>query len=787
MKPAYQTLLTVLFFCLLAACGNNAESGKDVKHVKETLELDFEGKDLAQWQVSRRGYKVSLDSVASQGKQSLSLSFATETRGRTPGFAVTRLPVGAFQGKRAKLSASIKTLDVEGMCSIWLRADKDGEPMTFTNLGGSSPRGTTGWKTFQLEMDVPREATALYFGVVMRGKGRAWVDGVTADVIPASGSREIVLKGKVVDEKDRPLPGALVALKSFFHETAGAIAVCNEKGEFVFRQPPGEYRLCASVPGLTASSLSPGSYDRDKKDLVIRLKGKGFVVQGRVDLPPSMAALPGESYIVAYGQDFFDSDMYYYRPRADGSFTMTLPMLHGGFKVDLDAPGLEAPSVLTGPGKTACNLEADVPKDAPEEVVQWMKKEAVPLKSVEAGQGYDDLQALKKIFGDARVVGFGESSHGQREIFQMKHRMLEFLVEEMGFTVFAMEEAWPHGFEVNEYVLHGKGDIRTAAGNFHGVWDTEEVYALIEWMRQYNADPSHSKKVKFYGLDISYSKSAADMVAGYLEKTDPPSAGKVTKVLEPLRSRQVYRLLYKYDDKQSRDLKENLEQLSTLLDREKESYIRASSKEEWSLMRQHIVYLRNFVDYALFGKVSDVQAIDVRDRCQADTVKWILENEPPGTRVALWAHNFHISAAPYPGHPFTFAGMHLKKALGDDYLAVGFVFNRGGFQSFDLTAQQTFFLLKGYKVEPYAGSYGAAMARTGLPVFFLDLRGIPAQGLVHDWFAKPHVLKWIDSVFANERDIRFLCKLPGTFDAVIFIEETSRSRPNYPRKLLKFF
>jgi erythromycin esterase len=777
MKRIYFALLLALLICLLTACGHEG---------KEILTLDFEGQTLDNWKVSRTGYKVSLDSTASEGKQSLSLQFVKEVKEYSPGFAVTGLPVKEFRGKRMRLTASLKTADTEIPVSLWLRADKDDDPLAFTNLGRWAPKGSTEWKTFNLEMDVPAETTSLYFGAGLRGKGRVWVDDIVVSVLPAKGRRFIVISGKVVDEKDRPVPGALAAVKFFFHETALALTVTDEKGEFSFRLPPGEYRLSATAQGLTAASLPPDSYDQDKKDQVIRLKGKGFTVRGKINT--AGGALPPDSYVVAYRLDFFDADMYYFRPSADGSFKMTLPAAPEGFKIDLDAPGLNALAVQTGPGdKAVCTLETAAPEDAPEAVVEWIKKEAVPLKSVEAGQGYDDLHALKKIIGNARVVGFGESSHGQREIFQMKHRMLEFLVEEMGFTVFAMEEAWAHGFDVNDYVLHGEGDIRSATGSLHGMWDTEEVYALVEWMRQYNADPAHEKKVKFYGLDLFYSKSPADMVAGYVEKTDRASAKKVAEALEPLRSREVWNILYKYDEKQSSALREKLKDVSALFDDKKEAYIEASSKQEWSLMRRHAEYLRDFTDYALYGKTSDVLAIDVRDKCQAETVKWILDNEPPGTRVALWAHNFHISAAPYPGHPFTFAGIHLKKTMGDDYLSVGFVFNRGGFQSFDMTAQPTFFLLKGFNAGPYPGSYGAAMARTGMPVFFLDLRTIPSQGVVHDWFAAPHTFLWIDSVYASEKDIKYQFKLPGTFDAVIFIEETSRARPNYPRSLLKFF
>lgn len=58
----------------------------------------------------------------------------------------------------------------------------------------------------------------------------------------------------------------------------------------------------------------------------------------------------------------------------------------------------------------------------------------------------------------------------------MKQRMLEFLVEKMGFTVFAIEANWPESYAINDFVLNGKGDPAAAlAGTDFWTWNTEEV------------------------------------------------------------------------------------------------------------------------------------------------------------------------------------------------------------------------------------------------------------------------------------------------------------------------
>ena len=116
---------------------------------------------------------------------------------------------------------------------------------------------------------------------------------------------------------------------------------------------------------------------------------------------------------------------------------------------------------------------------ASEPFVAWAKKHAVPIKTVEAGQGFDDLQPLKRIIGEARLVGVGEATHGTREFFQFKHRMFEFLVQEMGFTAFAMETDFARAIKLNDYVLGGAGDaFALVRWMGYWIWDTEEVVAV---------------------------------------------------------------------------------------------------------------------------------------------------------------------------------------------------------------------------------------------------------------------------------------------------------------------
>src|ERR1041384_7615428 len=117
---------------------------------------------------------------------------------------------------------------------------------------------------------------------------------------------------------------------------------------------------------------------------------------------------------------------------------------------------------------------------AQEAVTSWIRSSANPLKTVEARSGFDDMEPLRRVIGDARIVSLGEATHGTREFFQLKHRMLEFLATQMGFTIFSIEANMPEAYRLNDYVLNGTGDpAQLLRGIYFWTWNTEEVLDMI--------------------------------------------------------------------------------------------------------------------------------------------------------------------------------------------------------------------------------------------------------------------------------------------------------------------
>ena len=79
----------------------------------------------------------------------------------------------------------------------------------------------------------------------------------------------------------------------------------------------------------------------------------------------------------------------------------------------------------------------------------------MPLRTLDPTEPLDDLEWLGQAIGDARVVAIGESAHYNREFFQLRHRLLRYLVERHGFSAYAMETGFVEGWLVDNRIRGG--------------------------------------------------------------------------------------------------------------------------------------------------------------------------------------------------------------------------------------------------------------------------------------------------------------------------------------------
>ena len=98
------------------------------------------------------------------------------------------------------------------------------------------------------------------------------------------------------------------------------------------------------------------------------------------------------------------------------------------------------------------------PPPIPAEATAWIESNSASFDGSHLSLPRDDISFLRDIVGDARIVSLGENTHGTRDFFEMRARILRFLVEEMDFDAFVIEATWPEANRLDRYVREGKGD-----------------------------------------------------------------------------------------------------------------------------------------------------------------------------------------------------------------------------------------------------------------------------------------------------------------------------------------
>ena len=299
-------------------------------------------------------------------------------------------------------------------------------------------------------------------------------------------------------------------------------------------------------------------------------------------------------------------------------------------------------------------------------MVDWVRAHEIPLATVEPGHGFADLAPLRAIVGDARVVGLGEATHGTREIFRLKHRILEYLVSEMGFTVLAIETGLPESFAIDDYVLGGPGDPEQLLAAESAVWRTEELRDVVRWMREWNR--THTRKVHFQGLDMRRGAVAARETHAYLECTDPamlssPSVRAFAHLADPA----AYLEITRRPKPELAALAAQARELVAWFESQRAQYVARSGAESWWRAAMQARVLAQRFEWLA---ADDMRArVLVRERAMADNALRALEHRGPGTRAVVWAHNAHIAGDREADPPMM--GVHLRVRLGSDYRAIG--------------------------------------------------------------------------------------------------------------------
>lgn len=393
--------------------------------------------------------------------------------------------------------------------------------------------------------------------------------------------------------------------------------------------------------------------------------------------------------------------------------------------------------------------------------IEWLKNHTVPLKSVNAGNGFADLQPLKSFVGDARIVSLGECTHGTSEVFKIKHRLLEFLATEMDFRIFSIEANMGETQAINQYVLDGWGDPKRLLDTMYfWTWNTQEVLDMMVWMRSYNIK-NPTKKLQFTGFDMQSGKGSADILSLFTKKYAPDMALLTDSIASQVIRIQKRRLVAVGPTVFS-VLEKNLETLAQYLEQHKTNIIEKTGKREYEWLAHNITLLHQFRQLA-----EAKSNYNIRDKSMAENVEWLLKQNP-GQKIVLWAHNGHVNR-----QQNLMGGFLTDNGHREDMRIIGFSAGRGTYTAVK-PGQGVY--SNNVLAEPIAKTFEKHAMAVGWEQFFIDIRKQNLNDKNADWLNKKIGLRNIGALEMTGSSQFTWAVLPDLYDAIIYIDQTNASK-----------
>lgn len=282
--------------------------------------------------------------------------------------------------------------------------------------------------------------------------------------------------------------------------------------------------------------------------------------------------------------------------------------------------------------------------------------------------GTADLEPLRNLIGEARVVALGESYHTSGGLYLMKHRIFRYLVEEMGFRAFAIESYW-EGAEVAErYVETCQGDPLTAIREHINVWQSTEYGDLVEWMCEWNSShPDPADKVTLFGFDIQQPWYDGRRLIEFLGRI---GIGGNHAWANGIRQCEAVIDSFPFGEIPQARHDACIQALNAVeghLDQNRAEIVRRTSAQDFEVGRLRTVGLRAWEESVFIIAHDFAAGYSARDVGMAYAFFTMQAMKAPGARTVVWADNSHVARNTLPTGERPM-GSYLAAALGQDYV-----------------------------------------------------------------------------------------------------------------------
>jgi len=411
--------------------------------------------------------------------------------------------------------------------------------------------------------------------------------------------------------------------------------------------------------------------------------------------------------------------------------------------------------------------------------LRWVDAHALAFNIDDSVASASERAGLVSLAGNARVFGFSELNEGSHQFPYIVRRTVLALAEGGRARGLAIQAPMPEAMEIDRYVRGGSGDpvrlLRTL-GNWR--WETREMRALVEAMREWNHGKPAAQQVGFYGFEIPTAEHAVHVITTLPDSVvGAPLKAWLTRQYScvainegahwGLEGRTADSAYWNACGPATTKALDSVTALRRRVSSPAAAAEVAFAEDMAKLVQHHVrVGLRHLK----------------REELNAEHVLYLADQLGPDGMLVLWGGDVEMGRLTLEKTTVQTA-VPLGERLGDRYRAVAFTFGTGVLRTRPLASRSGAGGggapgLADVPIQPpLQNSFEEVFDRAAPAAYWLDMRSLPkdAAGV---WLGGPRTMRFITEYYSAALAESFTTpvEFPKYFDAVVFAKHVTPAR-----------